>query len=281
MPQNVEGPRREPLPYGLFSVVDLPNPERTNWQGDGIQWEGISCAPASGLQIVCEPGEDTIGFPKDFFSLMNVGQAAPFVVYGSSLCLPTRLEEGQDQATQHLLTREEARAEQAFWTGDLGNYPSLEHPNPEDQAEVAVTLGGGIVTPEVAIALLEDWIATNYGSLGVIHVTRGAATILVAESVVDSKNGRLYTELGTPVVAGAGYPGTSPAGAAPAAGTTWAYASPAIFGYRSEVFPASERLGDLLDRDTNNFYAVAERTYILGFDDCGTAAVNFALDGSP
>jgi hypothetical protein len=44
--------------------------------------------------------------------------------------------------------------------------------------------------------------------------------------------------------------------------------SPALFGYRSEVFNSSARPGDLLDRAQNNLYAVAERTYVIGFDPC-------------
>jgi hypothetical protein len=275
MPQNIEGARREPLPYGLFSVVDLRTPEEGHWEGgDGVTWEGVSCAPASGLQIACDE-DDLVGYPKDFFPLSNIGEALPFGVYGSHVCSPfgrTRAE-ADDLAKQHLLSREEARAEQAFWTGDLGNTPNLQ--------DGAATLGGGIVAPAVALALLEDWIATAYGSLGVIHVTRGAAEVLLSEMLLDYKGTQLITKLGTPVVAGAGYPGTSPAGAAPASGSTWAYASPAVFGYRSNVFVPSSVPGDLLDRSVNNYYAIAERTYLFGFDDCGTAAVNFALDGTP
>jgi hypothetical protein len=84
--------------------------------------------------------------------------------------------------------------------------------------------------------------------------------------------------LGTPVAAGAGYPGSGPAGEAAAAGTQWMFVTPAMFGYRSEVFPSSAVRGDLLDRSKNDLYAVAERNYVLGFDPCGVGAVLVDLD---
>jgi hypothetical protein len=135
------------------------------------------------------------------------------------------------------------------------------------------------VTLATGIALLEDYIATEYGSLGLIHCTRGTATVLAAEDLISNTGGRLTTTIGTPVVAGAGYPGTSPAGAEPAAGRAWVYVTPAVFGYRSEPFTSSNRAGDLFDRGQNDLYAVAERTYLLGYDPCGVGAVEVLLPG--
>src|SRR3546814_10690186 len=55
--------------------------------------------------------------------------------------------------------------------------------------------------------------------------------------------------LGTPVVAGAGYPCTHPDSVT--AGS-WIVATPALMLYRSEIFTATNRPGDLLDRGQNN-----------------------------
>ena len=74
---------------------------------------------------------------------------------------------------------------------------------------------------------------------------------------LDKRNGRLYTRgLDTPVVAGAGYPDDAIVG------------SPALFGYRGDIFTSSNRPGDLLDREDNTLYAIAEREYVIGFDPC-------------
>jgi hypothetical protein len=60
-------------------------------------------------------------------------------------------------------------------------------------------------------------------------------------------------------------------------GKSWAYASPALAGYRSEVFDSSATPGDLMDRQTNVLYAIAERSYILGYDPCGVGAAELNL----
>lgn len=222
----------------------------------------------------------TVGLPKTLTSNTGgVGVASQFTVYGHFQCSPVGYSQAdaQDRATAHLLAREEARVEQAFWTGDLGNFPALADP-----AAVDVTVGA-LSSVGQAIGALEDWLGVNYGSLGVIHMTRGAATAAAATGLIAVSGGRLSTRLGTPVVAGAGYPGSSPAGVAPAEGTSWIYGSPALFGYRSDVFDSSARPGDLFDRTQNNLFAVAERSYLLGFDPCGVAAAladtSFVVNG--
>lgn len=218
--------------------------------------------------------DDPIGIPKTLTSNAGgVGVANQFTVYGHFTCSPVGYSQtdAQDRATEHLLAREEQRVEQALWTGDLGNFPALQ-----DAATVDVTVGA-IDDLAIALGALEQYIATNYGNLGVIHMTRAAALVGLGRDLLTSSGGRLYTALGTPVVAGGGYPGTGPAGEAAAAGTTWLYGSPALFGYRSEVFDSSSRPGDLFDRAQNNLYAVAERTYLLGFDPCGVAAALVSL----
>jgi hypothetical protein len=50
------------------------------------------------------------------------------------------------------------------------------------------------------------------------------------------------------------------------------YATSGIFGYRSDVFTSSNRPGDLLDRNVNNLYAVAERQYLVGWDPAPSGA---------
>ena len=218
----------------------------------------------------------TIGLPKNLTkNTPAAGRAAPFTVYGHFRCSPVGYspESAQVRATEHLLAREEARVEQAFWTGDLGNFPKLQDP-------ATVSLGA-VLEYALGLAQLEAEIANDYGSLGVIHMTRAAASVGLARDLLVANGARLTTRLGTPVVAGSGYPGTGPTGQAPAAGQTWLFASPALFGHRSEVFTSSNRPGDLFVRGTNDLTAVAERSYLLGFDPCGvTAALVSLLDPS-
>jgi len=259
---SVQGAPRKPLPYGLFSVLDF-RPEG-RWAGS-VEFETLGCDPAQGRSGPDCDAASVVGLPKTLTSTVGtLGLASSFAVYGHFNCTPVGWspEQGQRLANEHLAAREEHRVEQAFWTGDLGNTPSLQG---------ATSLNGGAATsPEVGVALLEQWIAENYGSLGVIHMTRMAASLF---GDFEKKDGRLVTLLDTPVVAGSGYPGTGPAAQAISGGQSWVYVTPALFGYRSEVFVSSNVPGDLLDRNQNDLYAIAEREYLLGFDPCGAAAV--------
>jgi len=258
-PATTTGATRTALPFGLDSVLTFR--ESGRWEA-GIQFETLPCDPAGGLGAPgCEEPDGVttgIGFPKQIDSVGTlIGEADPFTVYGHYHCSIPSLDQAtaRVRASEHLTTREIARVEQALWTGDLGNSPSLA-------SEDTVTLPSA--GPAAALGALEAYIATNYGSLGVIHVDRATATVLISSAVVKVTGQRLTTHLGTPVVAGAGYPGTGPSGE----GSGWAYATPALFGYRSEIFPS-----DAVDTGHNDMTAVAERTYLVGFDPCGVAAV--------
>ena len=239
----IDAPARMPLPYGLFSVVAFT--EGAGRWANGVEWDAGTCDPARGIgDPSCDPEDDTEGLPKDLTFDPSTGSASPFTVYGVWACSPVGAtpQQAWEKARAHLLAREEARVEQALWTGDLGNTPNLD------------TLAG---TPQTA-----DSLAAGYGSAGVLHMSRAVASELLTIGGAETSGGRLRTKLGTPIVAGSGYPvadrrviGTAP-----------------VFGYRSEVFTPSAAPSNLFNPRRNDLYAVAERTYLLGFDTCGVAA---------
>ncbi len=249
---------RTALPFGLFSVV-TPRPAGDSRWENGAVWEPLTCGPASGIGEVDCVTQTASGLPKKFPVPGGTDEATPFTVYGSYECSPIghTLEYAQERATEHLIAREEARAEQAVWTGDLGNVPNFSN---------ADTASGGALDPCLALATAEQYIATNYGSLGVIHMSRLLAQVLLCEQALEVRGTRLFTRLGTPVVAGAGYPGSHPDGVT--AGDQYLVATPALMAYRSEVFGATNRPGDLLDRGQNNLFGIAERRYLVGWDEC-------------
>jgi len=271
--QVVDPITRQPLGFGLFSVL-TPRPDGgdVHWQVEGVQWETLACAPASGIGQVCVEGDQTpTGLPKNLdLGGGDAGTADVFTVYGSYSCNPIgapSLQTMQDRATEHLLAREEARVEQAVWTGDLDN---------TGFAAGAEDVGAGSL--KRSVARLEGWLATEYGSKGVIHMPRDVALLAVDAGVVEVKGNALQTKMGTPVVAGAGYPGTGPTGQARGTNTAYIYATPAMLGYRSDVFPGVDPVEAGLDRSTNMLHAISERTYAVGWDPCGTA---FALATLP
>lgn len=264
----VVGATRIPVPYGLFSVAAFRG-DGDRWES-GVQWEALTPDALEWIGQWQVPPTTTTGLPKDLAKNIGpLGEASPFTVYGHFNCSPVGWSpaEAQEQATAQLLAYEETRAEQALWTGHLGNTPNLSV-GAEDLAP------GASVGAAVALGMLEEFIADSYGSLGVIHMSKRGAGAVAALNMVEARGNRLTTRLGTPVVAGSGYPNTGPDGLEPSENEkSWMRASPAIFGYRSEVFTSSNTAGDLLDRGLNNLYAIAERSYLLGFDPTGVGAV--------
>lgn len=271
--QVVEPIARTPLPYGLFSAV-TPRTAGTNRWENGVTWEALTCDPAGGIgDPTCTPTDpsqtEATGLPKALVAGENLGEASRFTTYGSYTCGAAghSIEYAQERATEHLVAREEARVEQALWTGDLDNTPDFS---------TAVTATTGPQDPCTAVAVAENVIAETYGSLGVLHVSRGGAQILLCEDALVVRGQRLFTKMGTPVIAGAGYPNTHPDGATE--GGFWIVSTPALMLYRSEIFYPSSRTGDLLNRGLNNINAVAERDYVVGWDPCGVFAYETNVD---
>jgi hypothetical protein len=192
-PKDVEALPRAGLPFGLFSVVAF----RESSDGhvfNGIQWRAMDCGPVSAVE---NPGCSTFGpgaTEKDFSPALVPGEAESFLVYGTDKCGASarQLQEGEENATARLLAREEAQAEAAVWRRLAAVAEDL-HPS-------------GPLSPARALATLERWLGSQYGSLGAIHGDRGAVTLL--DTLVAPQGSRLVSKVGTPVVAGAGYPGT-------------------------------------------------------------------------
>lgn len=253
---SVAAPARTALPYGLGSVLGWRGGDR--WES-GVIWPSLPCGPAlgrSGASCVTDEADEIPGLPKPIEDAVgpDFGEADPFIVFGLHRCLAvgTSIEEAQEWANAALFAGEEARAEQAFWTGDLGNRPNLSGAN---GYPAPITAGTHTAVLD-ALAAVEDAMAREYGTQGVIHVSR--RTAVLAGRHLERNGTRLFTRnLGTPVVAGAGYPDVPEI-----------VGTPALFGYRSEVFDSSARPGDLFDTAYNWMNAIAERTYLVGFDPC-------------
>lgn len=264
MPITIAAPARTPFPYGLFSVIDFNSAQHFS---QGVQWETLSGDSVSGIADWFEAcGDDIVGIPKGFASLNDLGTATAFTVYGSYRCAPIGypLEHAETMAAEHLRVHEQAFIEHALWTGNMGNIPNFSD---------AVS-NGSSKDRAPALADVEQYIVDHYGSLGVIHVPRSDAVRFLADLLFKEEGGRLYTQIGTPVVAGAGYPLTSPM---TGAGGHYLVGTGALIGERSDVFAPSASRGDLLDRDRNDLYAIAERNYVIGYDMDPPIAAQFNI----
>lgn len=285
--QIVTGPTADPSPYGLLSVAEFPTPGDVHWQG-GITWQSVCVTGLGGTFFdpcttplvtgggaSTDPGSFT---PTTYQSLRG---ATPFAVYAQFDCSPVGNERAEEIATQALQVAQGWQVERAFWTGFAGGqpvvFPHLAHAGAQilDGAVLmnSAPVTGGSATTDIAEALgfLERTIANCNGGVGVIHVPVDALPTLDAWGLVKVNGQVLKTLNGNRVAVGAGYPGTGPTGAAPAAGTTWIYATGPVFGYAGQVRVSDAREG--LDRTENTLKMNAQRTYVMGFDCCHAGAL--------
>lgn len=289
--QVVDPPAFTPLNFGLLSVVQAPPPADVHWL-NGVTWQD-RCLVDMGATTYdeCISVTGTAAPPEPGAKADNVDQtlrgATPVTTYTEFDCSPVGNSEAQRIASDALAQSSPWQVERAFWTGVADGqdvvFPHLAaDAQVLDVQDIVLQTAAGIpVTGSHDVAeglgLLEGELADCYGGAGVIHIPRFALPTFQAWGLLDNRAGILKTTSGNLVAVGSGYPGTSPAGAAPDTGTSWIYATGPVFAYTGEVKVLSVR--DSMDRAENTIRMIAERTYVLGFSCCHFA-INVSL-GTP
>lgn len=286
----VDGPSFAPLPYGLWDAVQKPPVDSIHWQ-NGITWVD-RCGNGDTLYDECIAVTGVGGSPSGQAAMTsNITQqnrgATSFACYAEFDCSPVGLTGAQEVADAALEKVRSYQLEKAFWTGTAGktssggvaqttvfphlaantalNDPANSTILLQPAANTSVT-GGATTDVADGLGQLQGALASCYHGVGVIHIPTVALPTLVAWDLVEDRDGGLYTVTGNRVVVGSGYPGTSPGGVAPAAGSTWIYATGAIFGYQASVNVGS--LVELFDRTENTHHMVAQQVYVLGWECC-------------
>jgi len=258
-----------------------------HWQM-GITWEDV----CGGTGVVLDPC--TTSAPgvtgvatKQATTSRSFWGATPFTVYAEVDCAPIDFYENREALMTQALNRFESfQVERTFWTGLApernnsggvanGVFPHLaanaavieQNIGPEVTLQQAATVPTGVALNVTdALGALEQALANCLNGTGIIHVPQALAPTMAL--LLQRQGNRLYTPNGNIVAIGAGYPGTSPAGATPALGTAWMYATGPVVAYRDAP---NIRLMDgaaPVDRTVNNVKAIIERTYVLGYDCC-------------
>lgn len=262
--QTVTGPARVPAPYGLFSVLQFRESLDRHWEAGGVQWQSIDGSVDLGVVGAPQANPaDTAGLPKTFSRTITIDESEVFTLYGQQKITPGpgwNQETASERARELLTTLEERTVEKVI-SGQLGYLVK----NLDNGA--AGTVGAASNLVEV-VAILEDWLGDHYGSRGIIHLSRSNAVIgLSHDNVLETRGNGLFTKLGTPVVAGSGYANDVAFGSSPLA------------GYRSDIFDNVGPSYNLLDKNNNDLYAIAERTYSIGFE--GLALARVTIGDSP
>lgn len=277
--QPVEPLTFTPAPFGLLSVVQTPSTDGTNHWRQGVKW--VSRCMIEMGSTTYDPCTAPSGAPAPLGKTPNVDVvfrgATPFTTYVRFDCSPVGNEEAQRVGRDALAQSGTYQVERSFWTGQIDDetvvYPHLaaddEVVDPDGnvlQSVPFIVPGGDVAT---ALGELEAALADCYNGVGVIHVPLEALPTLDAWGLLRRQGAQLQTLNGNLVAAGAGYPGTAPDGTDPAPGTTWLYATGAVFMYRGNVSIRSPR--ESFNRELNTVEMIAERTYVLGFDCCHLA----------
>lgn len=291
---QVAAPSFTPLPYGLLSSLwdQVRNPDDPHWTS-GVTWES-TCAQGGTTYDECWAVTGTGGAapaPGSKASTTSITRrgALPFTVYAEIDCsAPGFWDRAQDFVTEALTQSEQWQVENAIWTGQAGGqsvvWPRLAANASFVEPASGITLGLGatVVSGNSApMDLVEGWglleqaLADCYDGVGVLHVPRNLLAQAKHSNLIEDEGGRYRSAGGNLVVFGAGYRGTSPSGTA-TSGQTWIYATGAMFVYRGrpQVIPVTESL----NRSNNTVKALAERTYLVGWDCC-QLGVNISTGG--
>lgn len=269
-------PAFTPLPYRLMDAVDGPHPF-TGHQKLGLQFTPDPCSFPIETTTTCVSG---IGATKQATgSIPNRGTDA-FAVYTWLDCSLVGL--GEEKLRQITTAAHQNNVqyvvERVFWTG--GSFVTSQHL--AEDVPITETVGGSTVNLQTAasvivtgavdvvegISRLEQAMADCYGGTPMIHVPRGVVPHLAANHQINAKGAKLTTVNGSIVVSGLGYPGTSPAGVVPTAGTTWLYATGSVKMWQSELIWQAHNARELLNRNVNDSVLIVEQWFSLAWDCC-------------
>jgi hypothetical protein len=267
IPTPIPAPPNRQATTGLIALAtpaDVSGPD-----GDGIRWEGgfafdpESCSAGQVLAIDCND-DSTEKTPSTHPPLVAYSPVALVVMDTCSTMDAGR--DGGGIARRHLLSRQSALLEAAFWTGVAVGDDTTGQERPHLADGRATVLGTAQAAPH-GLAVMDQALTACLGGVpGMVHMSPYTLARMAGAQLLELEGGRWYTPNRHLVVAGAGYTGGGPrpavGGALPAAPDL--VASPPVDQYIYGTAPVFYLLGaaDTLfavDRAHNNAEYVAER----------------------
>lgn len=176
--------------------------------------------------------------------------ADPFTIYAEVICQTMAFKNASRAARNALEISAAKTIERYYWESLITRGQALA--------------AGNAVDPTRALAELEQYIASVYNGMGVIHTSAwGVAYLSNAGLLDDTATGdeRLRTWRGTPVVVGHGYPREG-SDAAAAGGDFWMFVTGSISIIRTGI-----EVVETVDKERNNRFALAEQVVVI-LDDC-------------
>lgn len=219
----------------------------------------------------------------------TVVSAMPFDVMVGETCSTFGLDPEilQQRAQDRLEIISSAAIAHELWTGEQATKSASGDPdadwsnNPRLAAGDDVTdltPSGGSVEAKVGLAMLEDALADMLdGQPGVVHCTKGVATLLDFGGGLYRQGDLVLTILDTRIIADAGYPGTGPDGSTPDVGESWMYATAQPTVRRGPTYVEPTNLTEALDRAVNTVHYDAHQLAWAAFP-CGVVAVRITTN---
>lgn len=297
--QIVSGPIPAPPNDGLraargLGVIENPRDPldpNSRWRG-GYAFDSHVCDLESELRDPCEApnavpkGAQRYGDP-DPCAIM------PFIIVAGRTCSTWGWQDADYEAdANRLLTAVEYQAiAKELWRGDYARDRGHDcNPYLAKNPVNLVTEAGGDplidgMAPSEALASLEDWISSECIGSGIIHATTRTLVAWAKLQLIVREGGRLFTVLGTQIIADKAYDGSGPVtpnpvpggppldGQPAAADRMWAYATcaPVVIRIDTQVTPLPGEFSEAVDRKTNTITYRAEKMASVAWT-CDVAA---------
>lgn len=266
--QNVESPTCVPWRFGLLSVARIIE-ETDPHVNNGIIYKPKACiAGVNSWDPVCPPTQPDQKVPTDLDDQNVEVTGEPFTIYSYLSCKTTTLADMLTDVREALARGEQRAVEVEVWNRVLAQ-PTCTVLNTTATAADALPV-------VAAIAALESYMADNYACQAVFHSDRAVTPYAVAEHQLQSAGGALSTVLGSAWAAYGAAVNTGPDGTPAPAGHAWIYATSAITLRRFPVEVYPDSVEQILQRNSNEPVAIAERTYVPSVE-CACAAVLVCL----
>lgn len=266
----VSGVQATPHTMGLLASARRPAGEDPHWTG-GFAWRPETCIQSQGFNrcddigtLPPEDPDDVVYYQPPAFRTDWTCQTR--TVRDEDIDIVRRKCEA---ATEYEVARE-------LWKGLLSAAAPYQTPTSTQTVNFALadssaidvtpTAGTPIASPAEALGIVERAAMEQAkGQQVMIHVDHLLAEM--APYNFRTVGNMVFTERGNIVVASGGYDGSSPAGAAPAAGTSWMYATGIVQVRLADIEVFTDPV-QTINRDTNTRTIWAQRYFAATFDPC-------------
>lgn len=282
-PRNwVPAPLAAPPRVGLIASARLVEQEEREWVL-GFSFEPEACSGAV-VYDPCLSGADLSSGVTDPPANRAIRDFSPYTVRAFDKCstFGYAARDWEGRATRALNAQQSFQMEKELWTATLSRARSWGNPFLASMVSDVITAGATSVTD--ALSCLDGASRDcNSGQRTMIHATRQVVNLWEGEHLLRHEGGLTLTANDNIVVSGAGYDGSGPPGiigGAPTPATNghvWAYATDIVDIRQGAIRIFGGPTPQGVNRSTNTFVTVAERTVAATWSGCCLLAAEISV----